>query len=381
MTTTASAFFSDWSDFLALGVAIVALFVANRCLQWGLNAFAKKRDSDVRVWTSAVLESLGPPLRAIIWLIGLSIVASLFIESARFPILDRVFPPTRDVAVILAASWFLFRFVGRVEVRLHARAAGDGEPIDQTAADAVVKLLRASIAIVAVLVVMQTLGFSIGGLLAFGGAAGIAVGFAAQSLVANLLGGLTIFASRIFKIGEYIILPGTDLMGEVQHIGWRATRVLGFDCKPFYVPNSLFNSTTVINHSRMTNRRIMEYVRLRYKDIDKVRGVVDEVNAMIEARSDLDHGFYVFRFDSCGDYAIKLFLYAFTVTTSYTEYMAVKEDVLLTISTIIREQGAQLAVPVSNVHIPDGLRIGVDSADAKSEPLLSSAFGPGDAPR
>src|SRR3546814_17827191 len=72
---------------------------------------------------------------------------------------------------------------------------------------------------------------------------------AAQSLVDNLLGGLTIYASRPFKVGEWIIMSVTEVMGEVQEIGWRATRIMGFDRKPFYVPNSMFNTGVVINHS------------------------------------------------------------------------------------------------------------------------------------
>src|SRR3546814_8604034 len=104
---------------------------------------------------------------------------------------------------------------------------------------------NAAIVVIAALVMMQTLGFSITSLLAFGGVAGIALGFAAQGLVANLLGGATIYASRPFKVGDHIIFPGTPSTGgyigwqagEVQHIGWRATRILDWNGKPFFVPN------------------------------------------------------------------------------------------------------------------------------------------------
>src|SRR3546814_1918301 len=131
--------------------------------------------------------------------------------------------------------------------------------LDPTATDAIGKLARIAIFFTAALVILQTLGFSVSGLLALCGAGGIAIGCAAQSLVANLLGGLTIYASRPFKVGEWIIMSGTEVMGEVQEIGWRATRIMGFDRKPFYVPNSMFNTGVVINHSRMTNRRILEH--------------------------------------------------------------------------------------------------------------------------
>src|SRR5690606_12130573 len=174
----------------------------------------------------------------------------------------------------------------------------------------------------------------------FGGMGGIAVGFAAQSLVANLLGGLTIFASRPFKVGEYIIIPGTELMGGVEHIGWRATRLIGFDRKPFYVPNAMFNTQPVINHSRMTSRQISETIHVRYDDIEAVQAIVTDGRAMLASHPGIQHDFFAFNFDSCGESSLKLFLYAFTVSTDYNDFMDVKEDVLLRLAGIIRGHGA-----------------------------------------
>jgi MscS family membrane protein len=219
---------------------------------------------------------------------------------------------------------------------------------------------------------MQTLGFSISGILAFGGIGGIAIGFAAQGLVANLFGGLTVYASRPFKVGEWIVMPGTEVMGEVQNIGWRATRVMGFDRRPFYVPNALFNTAVLINHSRMTARRIQETLHLRYRDIDRVEGIVTDVNRLLSEHPGIEHDFFVFRFDSCGEFALKLFLYAFTVTTSYDEYMAVKEAILLRIASIVREHGAELAVPTSTVHMPDGLRFQPEPSSTGPERFIEN---------
>lgn len=69
--------------------------------------------------------------------------------------------------------------------------------------------------------------------------------------------------------------------------------------------------------------------------------------------------YLVFRFDSYGEYALKLYLYAYTsgTITAYTEYMRVKQDLLLKIAAIIRQHDAKLAVPVSNVYLPDGLAL------------------------
>ena len=55
------------------------------------------------------------------------------------------------------------------------------------------------------------------------GIGGIAVGFAAKDLFANLLGGLTIYLDRPFTVGEWIRSPDKNIEGTVEQIGWRNT--------------------------------------------------------------------------------------------------------------------------------------------------------------
>jgi MscS family membrane protein len=209
-----------------------------------LALFAARAKAARHLWADALLATISAPLQGVVWMIGLTAAYQILTRQRELSLLEAFFPPARDVAIILLVAWFALRVVHRVQHNLQSQARTNGQELDPTAADAIGKLVRAAIVITAALVIMQTLGFSISGLLAFGG---IAIGFAAQGLVANLFGGLTIYASRPFKVGEWIILSGSEVMGEVQYIGWRATRVLGFDRQPFYVPNALFNTAVVVN--------------------------------------------------------------------------------------------------------------------------------------
>lgn len=361
-----------WSSIAYTFIVILTILTLNAFVNRVTASFIGRANSSGYIWQSAFLESLAPPLRGVVWIVGLTVAVGILTRGGGLTILSQFFPPTRDVAVIAVVVWFLLRAVGRIETGLQAHARNKGQELDPTAADAIGKLVRAAIIITAILVTMQTLGFSISGILAFGGIGGIAIGFAAQGLVANLFGGLTIYASRPFKVGEWIIMPGTEVMGEVQYIGWRATRVMGFDRRPFYVPNALFNTAVLINHSRMTARRIQEHLHLRYRDIDKVQAIVADTNRMLSKHPGIQHDFFIFRFDTYGDFALKLFLYAFTVGTDYNEYMSVKEDILLKIATIVRSHGGELAVPTSTVHMPDGVRFQPEPHQAASEPFNKS---------
>ncbi|HEX5313459.1 MAG TPA: mechanosensitive ion channel domain-containing protein [Gammaproteobacteria bacterium] len=318
-----------------------------------------QRESTARhVWKDALLGALNAPLQGVVWMIGLSVAVDALTDGGRMSLLAEIFPPARDVAVIAIAAWFLIRVVGRVEGNLFARARRHEQEFDATAAGAIGKLARAVIVVAAALVMMQSLGFSIASLLAFGGVAGIAIGFAAQTLVANLLGGLTVYVSRIFKVGEDIILPGTEVAGTVQQIGWRATRVLGWNGKPFYVPNALFNTKTLVNHSRLERRSFSEYLLLRYRDFDKLQAIVRRANEVLAGREDL--AYFVFRFDSFGDAALKLNLYAWPQSAPdggflpYAEFARIKEEVLLAIAAIAVDEGCDLIQPNTHVYVRQG---------------------------
>ena len=59
-----------------------------------------------------------------------------------------------------------------------------------------------------------------------------------------------------FNIGDKVNLKDKGIEGFVEHIGWRQTRIRGYDRTPIYVPNALFTNMAVINPSRMQNRRV-----------------------------------------------------------------------------------------------------------------------------
>jgi MscS family membrane protein len=360
---TLITFYHHWQSLAYAIFVLLGTLFATAVIHLLLRKRHKRPGTSKRVWRDAVLGALNAPLQCVVWIIGLSVAEGALTAGGRMPFLAETFSPARDVVVIAIVAWFVIRLARRAVKNLYVRAKLLGKDFDETAADAIGKSSTAVILIVAALVAMQTLGFSITSLLAFGGVAGIALGFAAQGLVANLLGGITIYASRPFKVGDHIILPDASLMGnaqyigwqagEVQHIGWRATRILDWNGKPFYVPNAKFNTQTIINHSRMSFRQISENVYVRLEDIDKVPGIVADVNRMLEAHPEMGD-YLIFRFDSYGQYALKLYLYAYTAgtVTAYTDYMRVKQDLLLRIAAIIAQHDAKLAVPVSTVYLP-----------------------------
>ena len=337
--------------FLIVFAALFAGFILNRIF----NHLQLRAAKSPTVWDDAFLEACRSPAIWLIWILGINFALSITAQRIDSPLQDLVQPLNRLAFIVLGAL-FINGFIRRVERNL-LDPQYMSKPMDATTVKAVSKLFRAAVVITAILVIMQFLGYSISGLLAFGGIGGIAVGFAAKDLLANFFGGLMIYFDRPFSVGDWVRSPDKEIEGTVEDIGWRLTRIRTFDKRPLYIPNSVFASISVENPSRMTNRRIYESVGIRYDDIACMTPIVDQVTAMLNAHPEIDtKEVIIVNFDKFAPSSLDFFVYAYTKTTGWVKYHEVKQDVMLQIAEIIEANKAEIAFPTSTLHIaPPGL--------------------------
>jgi MscS family membrane protein len=355
---------AGWRDVLQVFAVVFAVLLANFVAKRTLARLLRAAESSESIWDDAFLHAAGRPLRLLIWVLGLALaikLALLDVGSELVGLVDAV----RDLGVIAALTWFLMRVVSQVERNVLRRDQGtESDRIDRTTADAIAKLLRASIVITGALIAMQTLGFSISGVLAFGGVGGIAVGFAGRDLLANFFGGLTVYLDRPFVVGDWIRSPDREIEGTVEHIGWRSTRIRTFDKRPLFVPNAVFTTIVVENPSRMLNRRIYETLGVRYDDMTSVAGITEEVYAMLQEHPDIDSDrTLMVNLNAFGASSLDFFIYCFTHTTEWERFHQIKQDVLLRIAAIVEARGADFAFPTQTLHLPEVVRITEAAAD------------------
>lgn len=297
-------------------------------------------------WDDAILESLQGPARLVVWAVGLTFAA----ERAAVGLdVAALFSPLRSALVIGIITWAVIRFMNRIQQRILEDAA---DKVDVTTVEALGRLLRITVLITAGLIILQTLGFSVSGVLAFGGLGGIAVGFAAKDLLSNFFGGLMIFLDRPFGVGDWIRSPDRNIEGTVEQLGWRLTTIRTFDKRPLYIPNATFLSISVENPSRMSHRRISETIGVRYADAAQLPQIVADVRAMLETHPEIDATqTLMVHFNTFGPSSLDFFVYCFTKTTVWTEFHRVKEAVLFEINAIIARHGAEIAFPTQTLHV------------------------------
>lgn len=336
---------------LQLFLVVLAVVVANFFLRRTMIQLEEHSRSTMMDWDFPLLSAARRPLSVLAWIIGLSFAARI-VEAKTDSVLLEVVEPLRTVGVIGCIAWFLVRFIGNFQDSIIEKRHRRGESIDRTTVDAIGKLLRVSVIITSVLVGLQSLGFSVSGVLAFGGIGGIAVGFAAKDLLANFFGGLMVYLDRPFVVGDWVRSPDKEIEGTVEEIGWRLTRIRTFDKRPLYVPNAVFAQITVENPSRMSNRRIKETIGLRYVDIGKVAAIVADIKAMLQSHEEIDQNqTLIVNLLQFGPSTLDIMVYAFTKTTVWVHFHEIKQDVMLKIADIVAAQGAELAFPTRTLHV------------------------------
>lgn len=338
--------------FLVVFGTLVANFAANRIL----TRIDKQLERTKTPWDNVLVSAAQKPIGVFIWLVGLSVAAEIS-GSEMDPGLSSLIQSIREIGVIVILTWFILRCISECEKTL-TDSSKIKTNIDYTTASAISKLLRASVVITAALVILQTLGYSISGVLAFGGIGGIAVGFAAKDLLANFFGGLMVYLDRPFAIGDWIRSPDQNIEGTVEHIGWRQTRIRTFEKRPLYVPNATFSTISVENPSRMTHRRINETIGVRYSDFGLLPTILADIKNMVANHEDLDtNQTYMVNFNQFGPSSLNFFIYAYTKTVDWRTYHNVKEDVLFQAMQIIEAHGAEVAFPTHTLHIAKGSKM------------------------
>ncbi|MEO0435310.1 MAG: mechanosensitive ion channel family protein [Pseudomonadota bacterium] len=356
LTTALADLFNAWSERTGIPSEWVALLglLLFACLgQWVVGLLIKRLATLAKrteqQWDDAFVLALGSPARLAWWLLFLSLLFALLPTLAS---VQTVATRILNAAMVLLVPWFLHRLIASFEEQIISTRFPDGASVDKATVRSTARLLRVSLWLVTALMVLQTLGVSVSGLLAFGGIGGIAVGFAAKDLLANFFGGLGIHMDRPFTIGDWVRSPDRSIEGTVEDIGWRVTRIRTFDKRPLYVPNSVFGQIAIENPSRMLNRRIYESFGLRYADSKVLSQVIAAIRTMLIEHQDIDSAQTVIvNFESFGPSSLDCFLYCHTKTVNWEEFHAVKQDVLLQLLAIVHAHDADIAFPTRTVQL------------------------------
>jgi small conductance mechanosensitive channel len=191
---------------------------------------------------------------------------------------------------------------------------------------------------------LGTFDIDLTGILAAAGIMGIAIGFAAQTSVSNIISGFFLIADKPFEIGEAIEIDGQS--GHVLDIGLMSTRIRTFDNRYLRLPNSMVANARIVNLSRYEIRRLDIHVGIAYKE--KISKAIEVLDMIIKSNEKIllepDPLINITRFgDSSIDFEIRVWIQRSALFT-------VRSELIKSIKEAFDEAGIEIPFPHRTVY-------------------------------
>ena len=242
--------------------------------------------------------------------------------------------------VILAAGWIGARVI-RVVIRRLMRRANVDPTLVGFFANLIYTLLLAFVAVSA----LDRVGVATGSFVAIIGAAGLAVGLALQSSLANFAAGVMIILFRPFHVGQFI--EGGGVSGTVVQIQVFSTVLNTPDNKRVIVPNGALMKGTLTNFAANDTRRIDLTFSIGYEDdLNKAKQILEEIvqgNELV-----LKDPAPAVALGDLADSSVDLLVRPWVKTT---DYGTVKSQVLEAVKLRFDESGITIPYPQREVHL------------------------------
>ncbi|QPN70688.1 mechanosensitive ion channel family protein [Synechococcus sp. CBW1108] len=232
--------------------------------------------------------------------------------------------------------------------------------------DVLDKLLSTAAVLVVLLMGLDLLGVSAGVLITAGGFGAAALAFGARTIVENGLSGLSLYINRPFTLGDTINLPGPQLLGTVEAVGWFYTELRDPDRQRIYIPNGLFTSQAVQNVAQIDNRRIWIEFGLSYADRDRIDTITTSLQEQLEHLAGVDPAKdRLVHFVDYGESSLNLRLLCFAASGTIQDAWALRQRVLLLIGAVVEQAGASMPFPTRTVIAE---RLAISAPDAGDRP-------------
>ncbi|KGA98890.1 mechanosensitive ion channel protein [Alkalihalobacillus alcalophilus ATCC 27647 = CGMCC 1.3604] len=339
-----------WEDFaVALGIFLIFLLfrkVFTKYIYKLILAVSRKTPAET---VTNLLMSFEKPLRWF-WVIIGTYLALLYLP---FHITTVNFVQQIYSSFIIALfGWGFFNYFSQHSTMFTKLAKKTNLEEDSMLIPFLSKFIRAAIVVLTFVIILSENGVEIGAFVAGLGVAGLAISLAAQDTISNFLGGVVIVTEKPFSKGDWIETPTIE--GTVEDISFRSTQIRTFSDTIVTIPNSTIANDPITNWSTMRKRRVDFELGIMFDTpTERVEKAVQDIEKMLRSHEGVHQDVIMVNFTEFRESRLGIFIYYFTKTTIWSEYLNVKEDVNKKILNILKEDKVDVAIPSQNLIVAE----------------------------
>ncbi|WP_417885543.1 mechanosensitive ion channel family protein [Zunongwangia sp.] len=335
----------DWIIMLIIG-GLAYIF------SWGITYFVE--NILPKIWKktgeepfSIIIHALGLPVRLTIsiWLWGYTaqLIGISILIRQKFSWISIII----GVIAILILFWRLTIFLSSyTERKLYSKGNISGVSV-------VLFLKRATkiaIVVIGIIIVLGVFGIDVTAGIAALGLGGIAIALGAQKTVENFVGSVTLIADQPIRVGDFCKVG--DVLGTIEKIGMRSTRIRTLNRTIVTIPNGNFSSAEIENYTHRDQFWFHHTFGLRYETTpDQIRYLLVELRNILYAHPLVSENPARVRFLELDSHSINLEIFAYITVQNYDEYLEVQEDLLLRMMDVVEESGSGFAFPSQTLYL------------------------------
>ena len=305
------------------------------------------------VWQRAFPESdfirrvLPAPIRLLVAALALrwflsSVSLSLFVRQAG--------ATAANLILIAALAWLLIQLNGEVERYARRRLPG----LNAGAGIALVRLVRRFadivVVILALLATLRIFAIDPTPALAGLGVGGIAIALAAQKTLENVIAGMSLIVDQAVRVGDTLKMG--DVVGTVDHIGLRSTRIRTLDRTVVSVPNSQIANVTLETLSARDKFWFHPIIGLRYETTpQQLRDIIDGIRQMMTGNPAIEPKSVRVRFLRLGSYSLDVEVVGYVLARDWDHFLEVQEQLLFAVTDLVSRVGAEMAFPSQTMYM------------------------------
>ncbi len=331
---------SDWA--IAIGI-IVASFALIKILRGPVLKKLKKWSQETKITFDDF----------IVMAIEKSVIPFLYF-AAIFAAFDYLTFNTRTTNIINVAKLFILTYfilkliTSAIQYSIFSfLEKQENSDIKKKQARSLIIILKGVVWILALVFLVNNLGYNVTTIITGLGIGGIAVALAAQAVLGDFFSYFVIFFDRPFEIGDFIIVDD-KVIGAIEYIGIKTTRIRAISGEQIVCSNKDLTDSRVHNYKKMMRRRVVFSIGVIYQttaeQMKKIPGIIKSIIESTEnATFDRSH------FSAFGDFSMNFETVYFIESPDYNMYMDAQQEIYLEILQTFEKEKIEFAYPTQTL--------------------------------